>query len=271
MINKTLVNGIKINNYNTFFCECCVLGKQHKLPFKKNARTRRSKIGDLISADLCGPMPVDSVRGSKYFLLFKDDHSCFRTIYFLKHKSEIFNCFKDFETAFYNEFEYRIKTLRCDNSTEFCNKNMKKYLASRGIKLERSAPYVYQQNGRAEHEMRTIVECARTMLLAKNVPIRLWVEAIHIAVYILNRCVSSMSHEKTSFELWARQKPNLAHIRIFGSTAYAHITKEFRKKFGAKAKKYIFVGYQGNSKNYRLYDPNADKVIVSRDVILVII
>lgn len=33
MINKELVNGIKISNDNAFFCECCVLGKQHRLPF----------------------------------------------------------------------------------------------------------------------------------------------------------------------------------------------------------------------------------------------
>lgn len=83
----------------------------------------------------------------------------------------------------------------------------------------------------------------------------------------INRCVSLMSREKTPFELWTLEKPDLSHIRIFGSIAYAHITKESRKKFDAKSKKCVLVGYQGDSKNYRLYDPSADKVIVSRDVI----
>lgn len=109
-----------------------------------------------------------------------------------------------FEATFYNKFGYHIKTLRCDNGTEFRNERMIEYLSSRGIKLETSAPYVHQQNGRAEREMRTIVECARTMLLAKNLPKRLWAKATHTAVYILNRCVSSMSHEKTPFELWTQ-------------------------------------------------------------------
>lgn len=129
-------------------------------------------------------MPTDSVGGSKYFLLLKDDHSCFRTVYFLKHKSDTFKCFKEFEIAFYNRFEYRIKTLRCDNGTEFRNEKMMEYLSSRGIKLETSAPYVHQQNGRAEREMRTIVECARTMILAKNLSPRLWAEAINTVVYV---------------------------------------------------------------------------------------
>lgn len=268
MINKNLVTGIKFENKNdTFFCESCVLGKQHKLPFKKPTQTKRTKVGDLIYADLCGPMPTDSVGGSKYFLLLKDDYSCCRTVFFLRHKSDTFERFRDFEIAFYNKFGYRINALRCDNGTEFCNKRFKDYLTSRGIKFETSAPYVHQQNGRAEREMRTIVECARTMSLSRNVSHRLWAEAVHTAVYILNRCVSSMSKEKTPFQLWMRQKPDLGHIKIFGSIAYAHITKEFRKKFDAKSKKCIFVGYQGDSKNYRLYDSINDKVIVSRDVI----
>lgn len=111
---------------------------------------------------------VDSMGGSKYFLLLKDDYSCYRTIYFLQHKSDTFERFKEFENAFYTKFEYRIKALRCNNGTEFCNKQLKECLASHGIKLEISAPYIHQQNGRVECEMRTIVECARIMSLANN-------------------------------------------------------------------------------------------------------
>lgn len=161
-----------------------MLGKQHKLPFKKGVQIRRNRVGELIHADLCDPMPVDSVGGSKYFLLLKDDYSCYRAVYFLRHKSDTFERFKKFENAFNNKFEYRIKTLKCDNGTEFCNNQFREHLISRGIKLETSAPYTPQQNGRAERDMRTIVECARTMLLAKNLSHRLWAEAVHTAIYI---------------------------------------------------------------------------------------
>lgn len=141
------------------------------------------------------------------------------------------------------------------------------YLSLYGIKLETSAPYVHQQNGQAEREMRTIVECARTMMLAKKVSHRLWAEAINTAAYILNRCVSSMSREKTPYELWTQHKPNLTHVRTFGSVAYAYVEKQFRKKFDEKSRRCILVGYQSDSKNYRLYDSKTDKVIISCDVI----
>lgn len=61
MISKNLVNGIKVDNSNAFFCEYCVLGKQHKLPFNKITQTKKTKAGKLIHADL---MPVNSVGGS---------------------------------------------------------------------------------------------------------------------------------------------------------------------------------------------------------------
>jgi len=59
--------------------------------------------------------------------------------------------------------------VRADNGTEFCNKNMKINFVLRGIVLKTSAPYTHEQNC-SEKEMRTIVECARIMLLAKNYP-----------------------------------------------------------------------------------------------------
>lgn len=154
-------------------------------------------------------MSEGSIGGSKYFLLFKDDKSSFRCVYFLKYKSETFEKFKEFENLVFNKFGTRIKTVRADNGTEFCNKAMKDYFSRRGITLETSAPYTHEQNGRSEREMRTIVECARTMLLAKNMPTRLWAEAVNTAVYILNRCISSQSCNITSFELWYNRKPNL--------------------------------------------------------------
>lgn len=132
-----------------------------------------------------------SIGGSKYFLLFKDDHSSFRYVYFIRHKDDTFEKFKEFEQLILNRFGRRIKTVRSDNGTEFKNDRMSRYMASRGITLETSAPYVHEQNGRAEREIRTIVKSARTILTARKLPIKLWAKAVNTAVYTLNRCLSS--------------------------------------------------------------------------------
>lgn len=43
--------------------------------------------------------------------------------------------------------------------------------------------YTPEQNGRAEREMRTIIEFARSVLYAKNIPKYFWAEAVNGYIY----------------------------------------------------------------------------------------
>lgn len=110
------------------------------------------------------------------------------------------------------------------------------------------------------------MESARTMLQAKSLPVKLWAEAVNMAVYLLNRTAIKKEKTMTPFEAWNKQKPGLSHVEVFGAEAYAYIDKQFRKKMDRKAKKLILVGYQAESRNYRLWSPETDKIVVSRDV-----
>ena len=46
-----------------------------------------------------------------------------------------------------------------------------------------------------------------------------------------------------------------------------HVTDEQRSKLDDKSQKYIFIGYDENSKGYKLYNPTTRKTIISRDII----
>ena len=143
---------------------------------------------------------------------------------------------------------------------------MNEYLEKCGIHQEKTAPYNPEQNGRAERDNRTIVESARTMLIAKSLPLTLWAEAVNCAVYVLNRTVWTTG-TVTPYEAWTGKVPNLKHLRIFGSDAYVHTPKQFTQKFDARASKQIFVGYTEESTNYRVYNPKTKRVSVARNVI----
>ena len=78
------------------FCEGSIYGKHHRLPFPSGGRTRATRIGGLFHSDLVGPMSIPSVRGSKYFLVFKDDYSCYSQIHFIKKKTETADPFKQY-------------------------------------------------------------------------------------------------------------------------------------------------------------------------------
>jgi len=68
----------------------------------------------------------------------------------------------------------------------------------------------------------------------------------------------------TPYEARMKEKPDVSHLRIFGSDAFAHsILKDERKKLDLKAKKCIFIGYGSETKGYRLYDQITTKVVFS--------
>ncbi|GMI88485.1 hypothetical protein HRI_002517800 [Hibiscus trionum] len=106
---------------------------------------------------------------------------------------------------------------------------------------------------------------ARSMLKAKNMPREFWAEAVSCAVYLSNRSPTKVDNV-TPQEAWSGRKPSVRHIRVFGSIAYAHVPDQGRLKLDDRSSKYVFIGYDSNSKGYKLYNPNNGKIIISRDV-----
>lgn len=198
-------------------------------------------------------------------MTFVDEASGYRHVFFLRHKSDAYEKFKEFDRMVENKFGRKIQVVHADNGREYCNENMYRYFKSRGIRMENTAPYTPEQNGKAERENRTIVESARTMIGHKNLPKALWAEVVNTAVYVLNRTLQSKNSKQAPFEIWHGKKPNLSHIRVFGSIAYIHIPHQMRRKLDAKAKRILLVGYD-NSVNYRLFDPDKRSITVSRHV-----
>ena len=105
--------------------------------------------------------------------------------------------------------------------------------------------------------------------LDSNLPVGFWAEAAATATYLINRSPSSrlLKSNMTPHEAWTGAKPSVTGLRPFGCPAYAHIPKEKRKKLEFRAKKCILLGYAPGAKAYRLWDPKAHSVIISRDVI----
>lgn len=147
-------NNIEIKE-DTSFCSSCVQGKHHRDPFPIST-SRSNEICAIIHVDLCGPMEVSSLNGSRYLFLLKDDHSNYRTAYFLTNKYEVHNKLKEFIMHVKTQTGKSIKVIRSDNGKEFVNKEIKKLLQEHGIRHELTVAYTPQQNGRAEREFRTM-------------------------------------------------------------------------------------------------------------------
>jgi len=109
-----LVKDLNIDDKEDFFCEVCQLGKQSKKSHKKPEFRRSEKPGEIIHSDVCGPMNITSPSGSRYFVLFKDDCRGYRTVYFLKTKSEVYTKFLHYQAYVERQTGNKIKVLRSD-------------------------------------------------------------------------------------------------------------------------------------------------------------
>ena len=115
---------------------------------------------------------------------------------------------------------------------------------------------------------------ARCMLKGKGLPNMLWVEAVNIVAYILNRSPTKVVRNQTQFEAWHKQKPMVNQLKVFGCIGYTHIPSQEREKFDEKGEKfdekgekYIFIDYNDESKGFRLLNPKTNKLVIARDVI----
>ncbi|KAH9687889.1 Integrase catalytic domain-containing protein [Citrus sinensis] len=250
---------------NLDFCEDCVLGKATRSSFKRSVHKSKDKL-EYVHSDLWGPAQQISLGGNSYFLSFIDDYSRKVWVYTLKSKYQVFDKLKEWKILVENQTGKKLKKLRTDNGLEFCNQKFEKYCAEEGVMRHRIVRLTPQQNGLAEKMNRTLMERVRCMLVQTNLPKSLWAEILLTACYLVNLSPSSAIEFKTPYERWTGQLANYGDLRVFGCTAYIHVSQG---KLAPRALKGSFIGYPEGVKGFKIWctDINPPKCIISRDVI----
>ena len=161
----------------------------------------------------------------------------------------------------------KVKVLRTDNGGEYTSKELEEYLKKQGTQHELTFPKTPQQNGAAERMNRILVETIRSMLADSELPKRFWAEALSIPRYLRNRSPTNAVQDKTSYEAWTGNRPNVSHLRIYRCDAYAHVPKDESSKLDSKTRRSIFLGYGQGVKGYRLSDKAHKRISYSRNVV----
>jgi len=133
-----------------------------------------------------------------------------------------------------NQTEKKVKKLRTDNGMEFCLKEFNAYCK------------------------------ARCMLSNAGLHRHFWAEAASTACYLINRSPSIVIDKKTPIEVWSGSPADYSQLRVFGCTAYAHIDNG---KLEPRAVKCIFLGYKPGGTDYKLWNSQTQKVVISMNVI----
>nr|GEU65970.1 ribonuclease H-like domain-containing protein [Tanacetum cinerariifolium] len=132
-------------------------------------------------------------------------------------KDETSGILKSFITSIKNIVDHKVKVIRCDNGTEFKNREMNQFCEMKCIMRQYSVAKTPQQIGVAERRNKTVIEAVRTML----------------------------ADSKT---------PTLSFMRPFGFPVTILNTKDQLGKFDSKADKGFFVGYSLISKSFRVFN-----------------
>ncbi|KAD4177952.1 hypothetical protein E3N88_26543 [Mikania micrantha] len=114
MAKRGCVRGLPALTHPRQVCEGCLLAKQTRGSFSKEAQWRAKEPLELLHADLCGPITPLSKGGNRYIFLIVDDFSRYMWVYLLKTKDEALSKFKIFKTEVEKETGFAIKMLRTD-------------------------------------------------------------------------------------------------------------------------------------------------------------
>jgi transposase InsO family protein len=123
--------------------------KGTKKPFKGKF-TSTSLVLEAVHLDLVGPFQTRLEGGAQYFLTIVNQHSGFKSVKMLQHKSETLTKFEDWVAWAENQTSQRLKKIISDNGGEFKNLFFEDFCRRRGISQQFSPAYTPENNGMSE-------------------------------------------------------------------------------------------------------------------------
>ena len=86
----------RFSSFLSLDCESCQFAKHHRLSYSPKVNKGASAPFELVHSDVCGPCPVVSPTGFRYFVTFVDDYSRTTWLYLMKNRFELFSHFRAF-------------------------------------------------------------------------------------------------------------------------------------------------------------------------------
>ncbi|GMF68371.1 unnamed protein product [Phytophthora fragariaefolia] len=106
---------------DNFFCSACTYAKSHRNAFHSNRHIERATMSlHKVHSDICGPLPVPSISGCRYFVVFIDDFTRYMFLYPIKARSQLYSCYENFRMKALNIFRSDIHILEytCNGVTQ---------------------------------------------------------------------------------------------------------------------------------------------------------
>jgi histone deacetylase 1/2 len=257
------------------FCEVCANTRSRRRGYAKSGlpHEKATKKGEHLVTDTC-EMPTVGIEGSKYFAIIM----CLKTrytFYFpMVSKTSFFQMFKDLMAHIFNLLSRFPAWLRCDQGTEYTNKEINSFCREKGIEMTFSTTQNPNQNAHAESRISVVCLTCRSMLFQAGLGKRYWPYAARYSVYIYNRIPHpSLPDDLTPIAAWRGEgaldhtDDDLRHVYTFGCTCYARVLDKNRDKLDQNAELCIFLGIDPKIRGFFLQRVKGGAIFTSRDVV----
>ena len=172
-------------------------------------------------------MLVYSKEGSKYFVTFTDECTGYLVAEAKGNKSEASNCLLTNVEHIERLTNGKARKVQFDGGSEY--EKSSHALKAEGVVIDSSAPYISNENGRAEHHNRTMLNSMGCLLIHSGLPYSFWSEALQTVVDIRNQ-VPKQLNIISPFDELRRVRPSVTHLRIFGYRVYCRVADSQRHK-----------------------------------------
>ena len=250
-------------------CSACRLAKSTHCP----AATTRSTdlltpavgIFQRVHADIWGPVPP-SIDGEQYCFGLTDEFSGLRWIAFLRKKNDAPVAFRRFFDTMIVGNGLRLRSFHGDQDRVFVGSDLTALLQRLQVDYTYSSSYTPIENHVAERSWRVLADNAKALLLDSGLPDAFWSHAFRTTVYVWNRLTPAGSSQ-SPYAYFYGSHPDLAHLRVWGCPCWVHIPDPLRRKFQAKAREGIFIGYAQRSREYYIWVPDRSAGLLSGTII----
>jgi hypothetical protein len=223
----------------------------------------------LVHTDLC-EFPAQSRTGFTWMMIFLDDFLGYDSIICLKRKSDAATAFRNWFALAEKVSGNKLLKLRSDRGGEYIISDLRTFLSTNGIEHQLTVPYTPQQNRRAEHFNRTLLEKSEAMRQHACLPPFFWQDAVETSLHIYNRQPIRRHNWHTPIQMWNGTKPDISYFKTFGCQAYVYIPKDRQaNKLAPKSEDMIFIGYEPGTKGYRFWSKIRRTVVISSTATLI--
>ncbi|CAM9808606.1 unnamed protein product, partial [Heterosigma akashiwo] len=211
MVKEGLIPETDINLKDKLnFCSTCAKAKITKSDHSsRSPEYTADRPLARVHTDVAGPICRD-YKGNKFFVVFKDEHTRFCRVFFMKQKSDILPHFVTYCNAIrraVDDPQLQVQRVRLDNGREY-NEKMTNHCDKLGIIMEKTGRDDPRSNGIAERTNRSVMDMTRTVMMASNLPRKYWSEAVLYSAHTLNRAYTR-SIFMSPYEKLFKKKPSV--------------------------------------------------------------